>query len=192
MVLDNFLIRNFENLIFDFDGTICNLPVDWIVKRKKFCFFARELFDFKLQGCNRIDEMEYELLKFFPDRRNQILEFRRNVESNASMHYTPNVNLVKLIINIEKKAFIVSNNLTETITPILKDLNIYHKFMEIIGVNTFYNPKPSLVSWNYLSKKFNLNKEKTLLIGDSPQTDGMYAKKSGIFYLQINSASFSI
>ena len=49
-------------------------------------------------------------------------------------YYTPNVNLVKLIINIEK-AFIVSNNLTETITPILKDLNIYHnswKSLELI------------------------------------------------------------
>ena len=38
MVLDNFLIRNFENLIFDFDGTSVTFRLTGLFKGKSFVF----------------------------------------------------------------------------------------------------------------------------------------------------------
>jgi len=62
-----------------------------------------------------------------------------------------------------------------------------HKFKKIIGCDTYYSIKPSTLSWQKLVSEFNLKVSNTLLVGDSPQTDGLYARNIGVPYFQIPS-----
>ena len=184
MINYDFLLR-YNNIIFDYDGTISRIPIDWQVIRSEFLSFAQKTFGFTLDKSLRVDEMEYSLLSLKSINPHKIFQIRSKVES---VYVGKHINNEKLIEYIQKNSnhfFIVSNNLHATIISNIVELGILYKFKKIVGCDTYYSVKPSIISWHNLVNEFNLKTSDTLVVGDNPQTDGMYAKKIGLPYFQI-------
>lgn len=182
----DFLI-SFNNVILDYDGTISRIPIDWQLMRSEFLSFAKKTFNFTFDNSLRVDEMEHILLSEASLNTHKIFQFRNDVES---LHIGKHINNEKLVDFIQKNDnsfFIVSNNLQCTILSNINELGILHKFKKIIGCDTYYSSKPSILSWHKLANEFNLKTSDTIVVGDSPQTDGLYAKKIGLPYFQIPS-----
>lgn len=178
------LTKNFSNIILDYDKTISSLNLNWEPYRGAFRTFAEKTFAVKFGLNMRVDQMEKKLIDQFPLESKKIFSFRRKIEKQIDGQ-TPNIELVQFISNCDSNFFIVSNNLTCTIEDGLSFLGIHQKFKEIIGVDFFNIPKPSIKSWEYLSGKYKLNFTNTIFIGDSPENDGVYANKARIYYLQL-------
>lgn len=184
------ILKNFDFLIFDFDKTIATIPINWSVERKNFISFANENYNISFDNNLRVDQMEYKLIGLYPSDVNNILSFRRNLETSLIADAVPNITITDSIKKFENDMFIISNNLTSTITHILDGLNILEKFTKIIGIDTYYSPKPSTKSWEKLRQDHSFSLDKTLFIGDSPETDGQFARSIGINYFQISSNDY--
>jgi HAD superfamily hydrolase (TIGR01549 family) len=181
------ILKYFDCLIFDFDKTIATIPINWTIERINFISFANKNFNISFKNNLRVDQMEYKLIEIYPSKVNNILSFRRSLESSLISYSVPNKSITDSIKKFDKDMFIISNNLTGTITHILEDLNILKKFTKIIGIDTYYSPKPSTMSWEKLCQNYSFSLDKTLFIGDSPETDGQFARSIGINYFQIPS-----
>ena len=131
--------------------------------------------------------MELKLMELFPSEVDKVLSFRNNLESSLMSDTLPNECIIDSINKFDNDMFIISNNLTSTITYVLDSLNILNKFIDIIGVDSYCSPKPSTISWFKLSQNHSFILNNTLFIGDSPETDGLFAKRVGINYFQISS-----
>ena len=182
----NFLLR-YNNIIFDYDGTISRIPIDWLKIRSEFLSYAKKTFEYTFDSSLRLDEMEHTLLSKKLSNPQKIFQIRNKVESLHNGNHINNKNLINFIRKTDNSFFIVSNNLHATVNNNIKTLGIIHKFRKIIGCDTYYSLKPCTLSWQKLVSEFNLKTSDTLLVGDSPQTDGLYAKKIGLPYFQIPS-----
>ena len=177
----------YKNIIFDYDGTISRIPIDWIKIRSEFISFAFNTFDFSFEKSQRLDEMEKALLSEFPKNTKRIFEFRSKVETVYNDKHINNEKLIDFIRKTSVNCFIVSNNLQSTVSRNITVLGLMHKFKKIIGCDSYYSIKPSTLSWQKLVSEFDLKTSDTLVVGDSPQTDGVYATNIGLPYFQIPS-----
>ena len=182
----NFL-KDYKNIVFDYDGTISRIPIDWLMIRSEFISFAYNTFEFTFEKSLRVDEMETVLISEFPTNIKRIFEFRSKVETIYNGKHINNKKLIDHIIEANANLFIVSNNLKSTVCRNITELGIMHKFKKIIGCDSYYSIKPSTLSWQKLVSEFDLKTSDTLIVGDSPQTDGVYAKNIGLPYFQIPS-----
>jgi FMN phosphatase YigB (HAD superfamily) len=178
-------IKDYKNIIFDYDGTISKIPINWSLVRKNFRNHAKLNYDYSFESGMRLDQMEYILIENFPKKSSEILNFRKNLELGFHNNHINNSFVVEFIKNTNNNLFIVSNNFYTTIKHNLENLCIYDKFTKIITCDTYNQIKPSVVSWTNLSSDYKLSCRDTILIGDNPLTDGVYAKKIGITYFQI-------
>ena len=175
----------YKNIIFDYDGTIARIPIDWKVIRSEFSSYSKKAFELTFNKSLRVDEMEHTLLSETSINPHKIFQFRKEVECEYRGKHVNNKKLIEYIQNNDNYFFIVSNNLQDTIISNISELGIIHKFKKIIGCDTYYSIKPCTLSWHKLVNEFNLKTSDTLVVGDSPQTDGLYAKKIGLPYFQI-------
>jgi FMN phosphatase YigB (HAD superfamily) len=182
----NFL-KDYKNIVFDYDGTISRIPIDWLMIRSDFISFAYNTFEFTFEKSLRVDEMERVLLSEFPKNIKRIFEFRSKVETVYNGKHLNNKKLIDFIRKTNANFFIVSNNLQSTVSRNISDQGLMHKFKKIIGCDSYYSIKPSTLSWQKLVSEFDLKTSDTLIVGDSPQTDGVYAKNIGLPYFQIPS-----
>lgn len=131
--------------------------------------------------------MEHILLTETSINPQKIFQIRQEVENICTGKHINNYNLVNYIRETNSSFFIVSNNLQATVEGNINDTGIQKKFKKIIGCDTYCVMKPSTLSWQKLASEFDLKTSDTLVVGDSPQTDGLYAQQIGIPYFQIPS-----
>jgi len=184
----NFSIFSYyKNIIFDYDGTISRIPIDWTKVRTKFLSFAHTKFNYIFDNSLRVDEMEHILLNETTINPQMIFQIRREVENICTGKHINNYKLVNFISDSKNNYFIVSNNLQVTVEHNIRKLGIFCDFKKIIGCDSYNSNKPSTLSWQKLFSEFDLKTSDTLVVGDSPQTDGLYAKNIGLPYFQIPS-----
>ena len=183
-MLSSYKMEAYSNCIFDYDNTICRIPINWKLERTKFKQFAFNKFCFRFQDSLTVEEMEKELLKKFPKKANLVYLFRSNLEDNHKNDHILNKNILSEI-TIGRNNFIVSNNLTETVFSGLKLYKLDHFFKEVIGVDFSFSPKPYMDSWLYLKNKYSLLESNTIMYGDNPLTDGLFAKNANIVFSNI-------
>jgi len=183
-MLSSYKMEAYSNCIFDYDNTICRIPINWKLERTKFKQFALDKFGFRFQDSLTVEEMENQLLKKFPKKASLVYLFRFNLEYNHKNDHILNKNILSEI-SIGRNNFIVSNNLTETVSCGLKLYKLDHFFKEVIGVDFSFSPKPCVDSWLYLKNKYSLLESKTIMYGDNLLTDGLFAKNANIVFNNI-------
>lgn len=183
-MLSPYKMETYLNCIFDYDNTICRIPINWKLERTKFRQFSLNKFGFSFGDYFTVEEMEKVLLKNFPNKANTIYLFRRHLEAKYTNSHILNKDILSEISN-DNNNFIVSNNLTCTVEHGLKFYKIHHFFKEVIGVDFSFSPKPNVNTWHYLKNKYSLIESKTIMYGDNPLTDGLFAKKANIVYRNI-------
>ncbi len=180
-------LEEYKNLIFDYDKTIAKVPIDWALARLRFKKFLEGNFpEMKFSQETRVDEMEKKALEAHPKRREEIFSFRYSLEKSLEGKHEP----INLVIDLIKggqlgSLHIISNNLKSTICSGLEQFNIRQFFDVIIGVDEAGFPKPCTDAWNILIKYREISKNSCLFIGDSDKTDGMFARKVGIPFLDV-------
>jgi FMN phosphatase YigB (HAD superfamily) len=185
----NLLLKGINNIIFDYDGTIAFIPIDWKSIRLDFYHHLKERFNgLQINKTQRIDEMEAIALTLYPDERDYIFSFRKRIESNVEINHEPIAPVIELLKNIHTKynCFIVSNNLSATILDGLNTLGLENCFKGILGVDSVGIPKPHIKSIFLLKDQFDLETNQTIMLGDSPTTDGKYCETLDIIFLDIN------
>lgn len=129
---------NIELAIFDLDGTLINLKVDWnALKRARM--FERDWVTIR----------QYEL-----ENMDHAKPIERGIEH------------VKKFKSLGCKLAICSSNMYETILQSLKKLELDKCFDYIIAGDHVYNHKPDPEGLNRIVKYFNVDKRKTVFIGN--------------------------
>lgn len=179
-----------ESVIFDYDGTIAHIPINWKSARQG-CFdhLMLKFSDLPIEATQRVDEMEALALTDYPSEAAYILAFRSQIESAIDGGHKPIDAVIDLLqqIHLRYDCYIVSNNLSSTVVSGLTSLGLLHCFKGIYGVDTVGLPKPATTSIDLLQKNYGLDTRTTVMLGDSPSTDGKYCELLNIDFLNITS-----
>ena len=170
-------LNKYKNYIFDFDGTIVDLHVDWKLLKKKINYLCKKKkinlnlpFYKKIELLKSKDKSVLNIIKKFEQPKNKV---RFKIKKKT-------INFISKIKNFS----IVTNNLNTTVKKVLIQIKIYKKCIFILGLQNSKYLKPSPISFkkiNYILKKGN-----SVFIGDK-DVDKIFAKKVGIdFKLQKN------
>ena len=162
-------LDKYKNYIFDFDGTIVDLKVNWKSLKKELDTLCKKKninpnlsFYKKIQLLKLQNKKIFSLIKKYEQPKNKI-------------YYKSKKKTLKLISQINT-FYIVSNNLTSTIKKILTELKLRNKCKFILGLNNSLSPKPNAIS---LKRKMKLLKGKSIYIGDK-MVDRKFAKNAEI------------
>ena len=173
-------IKNFINkglLIFDLDGTIIDSKKD-IINSFNFAFKKNNLKlineAFFLKNASR--GSDYFIKKNFKKKnikRSFIDKINRDFISHYYKNCTKNTTCkkgLKIFLKKKKKNYvniITTNKKKKIAEKICKKLNIFSYFDQIFGSDTLLNKKPSKKHLDEILKKYNFNKSKILIFGDS-------------------------
>lgn len=191
-----FDVNRYQNFVFDYDGTIATIPIDWLAARSLFREDVSQSLGLEpgaIKG-ERLDEMEEELLKQFPERKIEIFRMRQVLESDVQGAHVHLEKTLKLIQDLAARTpvvrlFVVSNNLKETVLSGLDHLMITHMFTGIYGVDEVGAPKPSILAAGLLSRDHGVQAENTVFFGDSDSTDGEFCRRVGYHFVHVDELS---
>jgi len=180
-----------KDIIFDFDGVICeSLDVKAEAFYELYLPYGKDIAlkvkQFHLQngGMSRFDKFEYFESNFLNKNinRNIIIELAKKF-SNIVKEKVIKAPLVEgiedFLKNDSKKynCFIVSATPIEELQVIVEKKDLSKYFKEILGT-----PKNKIELVDYLIKRYNINTNHTLFIGDA-KTDFLTAKEHKINFI---------
>lgn len=79
----NLIVKgNYEFVIFDYDGTLAKIPVDWFQAREGYRNFASVKWpSLEFNDSDRLEEMELHTLHAFSTATEEVFAFRDSIES---------------------------------------------------------------------------------------------------------------
>ena len=185
-------VKHPVELIFDFDGTVATLPVDWRGQRALFHQHLIQL-GVVLPEIRRIDEMELEALEKHVDLSERILAFRSELEASAAPSVVIPDTLAILTTRENPiancRAHIISNNLRSTVERELARFNLRSRFSSVYGLDDTRKPKPATNAGLLLQSIHKINFSNCIMLGDSDHTDGEFCSRLGISYINITNVS---
>lgn len=184
--MKNFSIKDKELVVFDLDGTIVDLTVDWISLKdflvKKYEEIYQESCDFKsVSRClEKIVEKKDEntIQNFFDIIRHYELKNIKDVKIiDETIFFINNKNLFE--VKNEIKFAIFSLNTRETIIRALKIAGINDKIDLIIGREDVRKWKPNPEGLLTILNHFKIKKEEVIYFGDM-EKDLLTGENAGI------------
>ncbi|MCX7879306.1 MAG: HAD family hydrolase [Ignavibacteria bacterium] len=166
----NHILDNFEGIIFDFDGTLFFVNLNW-------SYFKETLLEKFPKTFNSLSETSLENLILKRDKNNNweswnlYLEVLAEFEDKAKIEPNPKGIALYNSLYHFKKVSIVSNNLYPTIVYSLEKLNMPFDPDLIFSLEKTNYPKPNPIGLNLALQKFSLNKDKVIFIGDSSKDE---------------------
>lgn len=186
------LFNNYDAIIFDFDGTIVDLDIDWKSAKKELFKFLKSINSdlFSLLNKKKIGKSEIinvYIKQYGKAFKDNVSKLSRNVEKNFLESWSEkdgasgNINKFK---HANTKLFIWTLNTKPVINKVLKSLNINRNiFTEIISFESGLYIKPDITYLTKILKKYNI--KKPIYIGDS-YYDVVASKKAKIKYLNFS------
>ena len=171
----NFL--DFDNFIFDFDGTIIDSMPYWVTRPSAYIKYKnripkpdldKQIYFFETLETAEFLIKEYDLEgtkeEIYLDMENWVYkEYKYNNLKNNS------IELFKLLKSLNKNLFILSASVYELIDPAVDYKNIRQYFNDVYSATSNKISKENGDAINYLIKKHNLDISKTILLDDSPK-----------------------
>jgi len=170
-------LLKYDNFIFDYDGTIINSMPFWIRCPSEFVKFKglepkpgldeRAPFFESLEAAEVIkNEYNFNLttLELFEEMKKWVYDEYKYVPlKNKS------IDLIKFLHKNNKKLFILSSSVNELIKPSTTYQNIDNYFIDIFSASSNKLSKEDGEAFIHFFEKYNLNKENTLVLDDSPK-----------------------
>ena len=173
-------LKKFELIIFDLDGTLVDSAKDiMIANNKTLEKFGYKPISFKNvkhiigQGIrvNIIRSLKLQNVKINKKKENEMYNFffsfyKKNLCIKSKIY--PGLNF--FLKNLKKKGYklaVCSNKLEELTKIVLKKTKLFKYFDFVAGGDTFAHRKPHPSVLNNVIKKFKINKNNVLFIGDS-------------------------
>jgi pyrophosphatase PpaX len=162
-----------QSLIFDFDGTLINTN-DLIINTLKRV--AKDKLNLTLKQ-EKINEMyglaiDEQMRLLDPKREDELVDYYfdlylKKVNSETFL-FEGIKELLKELNERNYNLYILTNNNTKDTTQSLERLNILHYFEDMITMDDVTSGKPDPEGLQILFNNNNIDKNITLLIGDSP------------------------
>lgn len=173
-------LKKFELIIFDLDGTLVDSAKDiMIANNKTLEKFGYKPISFKNvkhiigQGIrvNIIRSLKMQNVKINKKKENEMYNFffsfyKKNLYVKSKIY----AGLNSFLKNLKKKGYklaVCSNKLEELTKIVLKKTKLFKYFDFVAGGDTFAHRKPHPSVLNNVIKKFKINKNNVLFIGDS-------------------------
>jgi len=167
-------LREFDNYIFDFDGTIVSLSVDWDGLRRDVLALCKN------NGIE-VDSRLHTNIDSLKAAGINVLEVIEGYEQpNGKVQYRIEDKVISFIEKSVPDFFVISNNLSGTISVVLKELSISHKCIKIVGIDNVRQSKPNIEG--YLKVKDFLRPGSSVYIGDK-EDDRIFALNCNITFL---------
>jgi len=162
------------NYIFDFDGTIAELYINWGDLKKEIDMICRR---FGLETDQKLN-VKIDELKSKTDVINILKKFE---QVNSEVSFCQKDNTIRFIQSLEE-FYVVSNNLRSTILIVIEKLNLLNKCKKIIGIDDVTKSKPEIDGFLHL-RNF-LKYEKSIYVGNS-DVDKIFAQNCKISFLHV-------
>lgn len=182
--------HGWTSVIFDYDGTIAKVPVEWpsVRRRLRESFITEHRLD-PPEGL-RVDELEKWALDIGKLEPAAVFAMRTEVESAAADDHEPISEVVALIHWLVRARphlplFVLSNNLRSTVKEGLQRLNIANGFVSILGVDDTLDPKPGTTGFDLLKRDHAVEAARALFFGDSDSTDGAFCRRLHLPFINI-------
>lgn len=189
---EKYFFDGYDAVIFDFDGTIVDLDINWeAAKEILFKFltnFDRHLF----LSLNKKKIGVSEKINIYLQEHGQVFKrdlsiFSREIEKKFLKTWVPNQETVECINKLKGsgvKLFIWTLNTRPVVDKILDSLQIdAGDFAEIISFESGLYVKPDVLYLKQVLKKYNM--QRPIYIGDS-YYDVIASKKAKIKYLDFS------
>lgn len=177
-----------SHIIFDLDGTICNIVIDW----GRWENGLLELFSkySKAQPkalLNANLDQNFNVAKYGEKLLLELRQFIRVYEDKNTRDFEPVTATLELIKKIEHlNLFIWSANSEKTINKALKSLHIENSFKKCVGRESLIMQKPDPEGFNIIhALSPEIPKSQYLFIGNAPN-DYQAAINAGIDYINVN------
>lgn len=168
-MIDNGISRfaSYDLIVFDFDGTLFYLDIDWNELRQKLRSRMMEIggedLEFNpmvdtIEDVRRKNETTFQILR-------QLID-----EYETQGHRRPNPPLIealKTLHNMGKKTAILTLNTRAVVNTIMKEYDLNHYVDTIICFEDVSAHKPEPEGLEKIMKEYNASSTSTLLIGDS-------------------------
>lgn len=175
-------LLSYQALIFDLDGTLVNLGIDWGILKKKLSAHLLSRTGENLSFSPLDQKLSYVRSKYdrevFDELMSIVSDFEMRDES-----YRPNNALIEFLNSSDIRYAIYSMNTRKCV------YNFVNKFLArkpdmIIAKEDCSEPKPTNLDIDRIINFWQMNKKNVMLVGDSPG-DKESAKRSHIKFLKI-------
>lgn len=196
--LSKFLKANTKkHIIFDLDGTVSTLNIDWSNFRTNFWDYVKELDNeiveqLKGDQTRSITLYNEVVAKHGQEVKAKLDQFCEKYEHQWYSGHTPNTNLVTFITNnVNNHTFHVwTSNNRSTALKVLKDIGIDKLFKTIITKEDPLLSKPKPDGFYLINQSFKDEPKDFLMLGDS-DNDEQAAKAAHIDFFKIINRSIS-
>jgi phosphoglycolate phosphatase-like HAD superfamily hydrolase len=175
-------VESYKHVLLDFDGTICNLIVDWkSLKSELISSLPKRVIGENSKLLNIVNAV-YDV-----GSSNDIVDLHRIIKK----YEQPNDDVVfekvnSYLLNSISSFIVVSNNLKSTIEKAFEKIEKESVCQKIIGVDNVKNTKPSISAFDeVVAFTNNSNLSDYLFVGDS-EIDEQFAFNCGIDFIHIN------
>ena len=185
-------IIDYDAVVFDFDGTIADLDINWVKAKEGLSKFLTDVDKhlFLLLNKKKIgmsEKINIYLKEYGPALKKDISIFSREVEKNFLKSWTPKPDVVESINKLKNtgvKLFIWTLNTRPVVDMIVDSFQIdAGVFIEIISFESDLYVKPDVVYLKQVLKRHNVRRP--VYIGDS-YYDVVASKKAKIKYLDFS------
>jgi len=179
-------LKNKKYLVFDFDGTLDDLIIDWSGSSKGWVELAEKLTGKKQQITGNPYVFQGEIIKQVGQKAvTAFQEFTRTYELANYSGHEPKMMLINFIEKNQAnyQFYLWTSNDSKVVVPILKELGLISLFKVIVSRDIVNLPKPDPEGF---SKIFipATDKSDYLMIGDS-DNDRLSAGAAGIDFIDV-------
>jgi HAD superfamily hydrolase (TIGR01509 family) len=171
--------------IFDFDGTLADLPVDWQGLKGALARRFRDLYDCDVEF-DRLNEGLRHVKKRLG--RRGLLEAYRMIEQfegRAIKLMRPRESPLETLRRVHARggtSAVCSNNMSVTVKASLELLGVSDKVAIVVGRDSVSRPKPHPEGLRQILIRMNVDGREAVLVGDSPD-DAEAARRAGVSFV---------
>lgn|SRR3989338_2122067 len=159
--------HQYKGIIFDFDGTLYKLLIDWSMLKKDLFYVIRELTS-QTPDDTPLIKVLFKYRKEIPQLYEKLKKIYQDYEILGFKEGKVNRKLLSFINQRSRKKFaIYSMSTGKVIAKFLKKYNLQEAFSYIISQDNAYAAKPFRSDLEKIIKFWNFNNKEILIVGNS-------------------------
>jgi len=169
-------------VVFDFDGTIANLDVDWNSVKKELSRHFAKVYSYDSQFAPLYKELDRASLALGHQARRSAIRIIERYETQAAQDPKPLPDIIELIKYLRNRGIILaifSSTSRRAVLQSLRRLGVSHLFKSVVALDDVTRSKPDPEGLNRIMLGLGFDRSETLFIGDKP-SDLEAGKRAGI------------